>query len=208
MTSLNTKLINDVLADATTSEYINDEYYATMRRDMLEFDTTGTSLTEQERVDYESFILHESWLLDRRRFEEWYQMYARECVYWVPAADDMPTNPDGDPQHRVSIACDDRRRLGDRIAWLRTGVAYSQLPPSHTAHINSGFTRIQTTQQGEIKIRSQFLVQEVRLNNPLQTMSGWIGHVLVHEDGELRIARKVVCLVDGNRDHHNLTFLI
>ncbi len=208
MTQYDPGLLDDVLADTKTSDYIDDDYYAMLRHDLLEWDAAGAVLTEPERAQYESLILHESWLLDRRRFEEWYQLYARECLYWVPAVNDLPTNPDADPQRRVSIACDDRRRMGDRIAWLRTGVAYSQLPPSYTTHANTGFVRVPTVRPGEIKIRSQFTLQEVRLNNPLQTMSGWMGHVLTREDDAVRIARKIVCLVDADRSHHNLTFLI
>ena len=39
-------------------------------------------------------------------------------------------------------------------------------------------------------------------------MAGWTGHVLVEEDGGWRIARKTVALLDAERAHHNLTFLL
>jgi 3-phenylpropionate/cinnamic acid dioxygenase small subunit len=197
-----------ILRDTLTSTYVDDDYYALLQADVAEWDACGTPLTDAERATFEALVLHESWLLDRRRFEDWYALYARECLYWVPAADPVADPAAADPRRRVTIACDDRRRLGDRIVWLRTGVAYSQLPPSHTAHLSSGFVRVPTTRLGEIKIRSNTVVHEVRSGHVQQTLAGWTGHVLVEEDGAWRIGRKTVALLDAERAHHNLTFLL
>ncbi|GAB38351.1 aromatic-ring-hydroxylating dioxygenase subunit beta [Gordonia sputi] len=200
--------LDTILRDSLESTYIDDDYYAKLRHDLVEWDTVGTPLTPEERNAYEALVLHESWLLDRRAFEQWYQLYSRQCLYWVPAVRDMPDPEAGDPQKRVTIAFDDRRRMGDRIVWLRTGVAYSQLPPSYTTHVNTGFVRIATDNPDEVKIRSQFIVHEMRDGHTLQAVPGWMGHVFIREDGELKIDRKISCLVDGHRSHHNLTFLI
>lgn len=200
--------LDAVLGDSLTSTYIDDDYYALMRHDLAEWRGRGTPLTPQEHAEHAGLLLHEAWLLDLREFEQWYALYSRECVYWVPAAQGAPDPATWDPRTHVTIACDDRRRMGDRIVWLRTGVAYSQLPPSHTSHVLGGFVRVPTDRPGEVKIRSQFLVHEMRDGHPVQTVAGWCGHVLVHEDGELRIARKLVALLDGARSHHNLVFLL
>ncbi|MDP2609948.1 MULTISPECIES: aromatic-ring-hydroxylating dioxygenase subunit beta [unclassified Oceanobacter] len=212
--SINTNLIKDgftledILRDTLESNYIDDSYYAKLRNDMDEWEGKGTVLNEEERQAYESLIIHENWLLDRRAFEQWYQLYSRECVYWVPAVGELPDAERADPQRQVTIAFDDRRRMGDRIVWLRTGVAYSQLPPSYTSHVSASFVRLPTEKEGEIKIRSQFIVQEMRGGHAIQTFSGWMGHVFVEEGGVIKIDRKVVCLLDAPRNHHNLTFLL
>ncbi|MCL1073862.1 aromatic-ring-hydroxylating dioxygenase subunit beta [Shewanella dokdonensis] len=200
--------LEDILRDTLESTYIDDAYYAKLRNDMQEWEGCGTVLNNEERHAYESLILHENWLLDRRAFEKWYQLYSRECVYWVPAVGDLPDAERADPQRQVTIAFDDRRRLGDRIVWLRTGVAYSQLPPSYTSHVSTAFVRLPSENAGEVKIRSQFLIQEMRAGHEIQTFSGWMGHVFIKEDGVTKIARKVVCLLDAPRNHHNLTFLL
>lgn len=200
--------LDDILRDTLTSTYVDDAFYAKLRNDLSEWQGRGAVLTEQDRERYESLILHENWLLDRRAFEKWYQLYSRQCVYWVPAINDMPDPVRGDPQRQITIAFDDRRRMGDRIVWLRTGVAYSQLPPSYTAHTSSGFVKVPTGNAGEVKIRSQFIVHETRAGHAVQTLTGWMGHVFVMEDGELRIDRKLVCLLNADVNQHNLTFLI
>jgi 3-phenylpropionate/cinnamic acid dioxygenase small subunit len=222
--------LDAILADALTSTYVDDDYYALLRADTAEWKARGVPLSEAERAEYEALLLHEAWLLDRRAFEDWYALYTRECLYWVPSADILaeeppvlgkgtpgalgytrprPTGPDpADPRARVAIACDDRRRLGDRIVWLRTGVAYSQLPPSSTAHVCTGFVRVPTARPDEVKIRSQFVCHEIRAGHPVRTLTGWAGHVLITEDGETRIARKTVGLIDAHRTHLNLSFLL
>lgn len=200
--------ISDILRDATTSSYIDDAYYARLRDDMREWGQIGRPLTQDENDRYAALVMHESWLLDRRAFEEWYGLYSRECLYWVPANGDLPDPDRADPRRQVTLAFDDRRRMGDRIVWLRTGVAYSQLPPSYTTHLNCNFVRVPSEDEREVKVRSQFIVQEMRADRPVQTFSGWVGHVFVEEDGVTRIARKLVCLLDAPRGHHNLTFLL
>ena len=190
------------------SHYLDDDLYARLRHDLVEWDRRGQVLTQHEREVYESLILHENWLLDRRRFEDWFELYSSECVYWVPQATDMPDPEAGDPQTHVTIAFDDRRRLGDRIAWLATGLAFSQVPPTHTSHTSSGFVRVPTDDDTEFKIRSNFVVSEFRDGRPGRTVAGWAGHVFVTERNETRIARKIVCILDGHRAQHNLSYLL
>jgi 3-phenylpropionate/cinnamic acid dioxygenase small subunit len=200
--------LEEIVSGAKESWYIDDAYYEQMRRDLVEWNGRGRVLAQDERDEYESLILHESWLLDNREFEAWYSLYSEECIYWVPGAKDVRDIARADPQTHVTIACDDRRRLGDRIVWVRTGVAYSQLPPSYTSHASTGFVRVPTTRGDEVKIRSSFVVGEFREGHPARMLSGWAGHVFVQEDGMTKIARKIVCLLDADRPQHNMTYLL
>jgi 3-phenylpropionate/cinnamic acid dioxygenase small subunit len=200
--------LEEILAGSLESWYVDDAYYAQMRRDLVEWTAPGRVLEQEDREEYESLILHENWLLDNREFEAWYSLYSEECIYWVPEAKDVKDFARADPQTHVTIACDDRRRLGDRIVWVRTGVAYSQLPPSYTSHASTGFVRIPTDREGEVKIRSSFVIGEFREGHPARTLTGWAGHVFVKEDGMTKIARKIVCLLDADRPQHNMTYLL
>jgi len=200
--------LHAVRGDTLQSTYVNDGFYASLRDDLVEWNGVGVPLSDNDRQTYEALILREHWLLDRREFEQWFQLYSRECLYWIPATGDMPDPLGGDPQRQVTIAFDDRRRLADRIVWLRTNLAASQLPPSYTTHISCGFVRVPSARPRQIKIRSQFIVHEMRSGHPMQCLTGWMGHIFVEERGQVRIGQKLVCLLDAPRSHHNLTFIL
>lgn len=201
-------LLHPIRGDTLQSTYVNDDFYARLRDDLVEWNGVGVPLSESDRQAYEALILHEHWLLDRHEFERWFQLYSAECLYWIPATGHMPDPSCGNPQYQVTIAFDDRRRLADRIIWLRTNLAASQLPPSYTAHVSSGFVRLASARPSQVKIRSQFIVHEMRAGHSVQCLTGWMGHIFVQEQGHLRISQKLVCLLDAPRSHHNLTFIL
>ena len=200
--------LDAILRDTLTSTYVDDAYYALLRADVAEWDARGTPLTGPERGTYEALVLHETWLLDRRRFEEWYGLYARECLYWVPAADPVADPAAADPRTGSRSPATTAGGWGPhRLAAHRGRL----LPASALAHrppvvgLRPGAHR-----PARARSRSARTPSSTRSasGHVLQTMAGWTGHVLVEEDGEWRIARKTVGLLDAERAHHNLTFLL
>ncbi|MFV0258953.1 MAG: aromatic-ring-hydroxylating dioxygenase subunit beta [Acidimicrobiales bacterium] len=184
------------------STYVDDAYYDLLRRDITEWGSPGLPPRGDLGHDIAAVLLDEAWWIDEQNFEAWLDLYTDDCLYWVPVGPGLP-----DPQHHVTIACDDRRRLRDRVAWLRTDLAYAQIPPSRTAHQITGSVVVPTAEPGEIKVRSSFVVHEQRTGTT-RSLGGWCGHVLTHVDGELQIRRKVVSLVDSECTQQNLTFLL
>jgi 3-phenylpropionate/cinnamic acid dioxygenase small subunit len=185
------------------SEYIDDAFYDVLRLDAQEWRRPGVAPvpTDSRLRAAVDLITTEAWLLDEGRYEEWLDLYADECVYIVPASHG------GDVQREVTVAFDDRRRLTDRVHWYRTGLASAQVPPSRTSHLLSAPLVVDTVRPGEIKLRSSVLIHERRVGPP-RALAGWTGHVLVDEGGALRIARKLVQLVDADGGHRNLSFLL
>jgi 3-phenylpropionate/cinnamic acid dioxygenase small subunit len=189
-----------VTGDGVTAplvSFVDDRLYDQLRTDRTEWSAVGVPLDPGETATFGAVVAEEAWLLDLGRYEDWLDLFSTECLYWVPAS------AGGDPQREVTLACDDRRRMGDRIAWMRTGLASAQIPPSRTTHLLSGAVRVPTMVTGEVKIRSSFVIHEARTG-----LAGWCGHVLVPADGRWRIARKLVQLVDAEVGWRNLTFLL
>jgi len=75
---------------------------------------------EQSLAD---FVYLENRLLDERRFNEWYDLYADDGLYWVPARPDQ-TNHETEP----SIALETKMLLKLRIERLGHARAYSLSP--------------------------------------------------------------------------------
>lgn len=185
------------------SEYIDDAFYAVLRLDAEEWRRPGATADPADagRRAAIDLVTTEAWMLDQGRYEEWLDLFTLQCAYIVPASQG------GNLQREVTLAFDDRRRLTDRVHWYRTGLASAQLPPSRTTHLLSWPVVVATARPGEVKLRSSVVVHEARVDS-LRTLAGWVGHVLTEEDGQLRIARKHVQLVDAEAGHRNLSFLL
>ena len=118
----------------------------------------------------------------------------------------MPVTPGGgDPRTEVSHAFDDHRRLTDRVYWLRTGLAYSQIPASRTRRLVGNVETIDDV-DGTRLVRSTFLLEEFRAG-VTKSYAGWYGHVLRQESGDWVVRLKMANLIDSEQYHENLTLV-
>lgn len=186
---------------APDSHYVDDAFYAELRRVRDALQERGRPLTADERAVHEDLVLHENWLLDQGRFEDWFDLLTDDCFVWAPAS-----FPPGDPQREVAIVADDRRRLRDRIAWIRTALASAQIPESRTTHLLG--TPVRVPWEGpDTLLRASYQLTEVRTEG-LRTLAGWCGWVLREGPAGPLVHRKIVALVDADRGHRNLTFFL
>src|SRR3954453_1950402 len=104
------------------SYYLTDEVYRELIADFSDWQSDEREIDEvAERDRFRRLVEREARILDQLRFEEWIELYAPECLYWVPGRPDG-----GDPRKEIAVMFDYRRRLEDRIFRLRTGYAWSQ----------------------------------------------------------------------------------
>ncbi|MBB6446574.1 aromatic-ring-hydroxylating dioxygenase subunit beta [Bacillus benzoevorans] len=187
---------------AKVSYYINDDFYREVLDGMKDWENeTGyASLEIQDEI--ERFLIRESRLLDQGRLEDWLNLFSSECLYWIPI-----TPGGGNPLKEVSTAFDDRRRLEDRIFRLRTGYAWSQIPPSRTIRVIGNVEAWQDGGDDELRVRANFILSELR-SGKQKMYSGWCGYRLKKENGEWKIIVKQVHLIDSDQGHENLTFII
>ena len=148
----------------------------------------------------QSFLTAEARLIDEGRFNDWLDLFTGDCLYWVPV-----TPGGGDPRTEVSHAFDDHRRLTDRVYWLRTGLAYSQLPASRTRRLITGVETTDLDADTRV-IRSNFVIHEFRAG-VAKTYIGWYGHVLRRSEEGWRIRLKTANLIDSEQYHENLTLV-
>lgn len=153
----------------------------------------------RERV--EAFIYREARLQDEHRYEEWEALWADDALYWVPAGGD-----DTDPERRVSVIYDNRGRIATRVKQLTTGEHYAQVPPSRLRRLISN-VELLAEDGDELDAAANFLVYELRAG----TRTLWAGRTLYRlrdAEGELRMVRKKVLLVDNAAELTTLAFLI
>ena len=150
------------------------------------------------------FVYKEARLADEARYAEWLALWTDDGVYWVPAT----TDPGADPDKHISHIYDNRGRIETRIKLLQTGHRYSQEPPSLMRRLISN---IEAAGDGaELVAESNFALAELAIQAKRE-MHWWVGrttHRLRRVEGELKMCRKKVVLVNAAEPLPNLSFLI
>lgn len=182
------------------SFHVDDAWYAELDRFRGLFLDDWPTAQPEDWHQAQSFVVREARLVDEGRFNDWLALFAGDGLYWVPV-----TAGGGDPRNEVSHAFDDNRRLTDRVYWLRTGLAYSQLPASRTRRLIGNVETIDDA-EGFRLVRSTFVLNELRAG-VAKTYTGWYGHVLTPGAEGWRIRLKMVNLLDSEQYHENLTLV-
>ena len=137
-------------------------------------------------------------------------MFAEECVYWVPTLDGVSEDPGLEP----SIIYDDRARLEERVFRLTETRAFAQLPPSRTQHNISNVEVAESPSAGEVEVRCNLLLVELREGDAFQTGLGSQRllaarcHYVFVGGPEWRIRMRKLSLINRDSAHYNLSFIL
>ena len=102
------------------------------------------------------FVYREARLIDEKRFDEWYDLFADDGRYWMPL---MRGQPD-DPGH-TSLFDEDKLLLKIRIERLRNPKSYSQAHASWCQHIlQAPSVEQRDSQTGTVVLRTPFMYLE------------------------------------------------
>jgi 3-phenylpropionate/cinnamic acid dioxygenase small subunit len=162
-------------------------------------------LSDVEYRTVVEFLYREARLADEARYAEWLALWTDDGVYWVPAT----TDPSADPQKHLSHIYDNRARLDTRVKLLQTGHRYSQEPASLMRRLISNI-EVQAAGDDELVAGSNFVLAELAIQAKHE-MHWWVGrttHRLRRVDGDLRMSRKKVVLINAAEPLPNLSFLI
>jgi benzoate/toluate 1,2-dioxygenase beta subunit len=154
-----------------------------------------------DRQRIENFLYREARLMDEHAYDEWLALWSDDALYWIPCNED-----DFDPERHVSIVYENRARLEDRIARLKSGAAYAQDPKSRLSRVISN-VEIADGEGAEVNVRSTFNVTALRRGR-MDIFAGRAIHKLRPEGDNFKIAYKKVLLINNDVVINNLTFLI
>ena len=186
-----------------TSHYVTDALYRALIANFTGWQRDDLAVADPaERERFRMLLEREARLLDQLRYEDWLALFARECIYWVPATPNA-----GDPRREVAVMFDDRRRLEDRIYRLRTGFAWSQAPASRTVRLITNVEVFATEQVATRMVRANFLISEF-WGDETRLLSGWSGHRFVERDGRWEIEAKQVNLLECDQSIRNPSIIL
>ena len=151
------------------------------------------------------FLYTEARLADEARYAEWLALWTDDGVYWVPAT----TDPDVDPDTRISHIYDNRSRITTRVKLLETGYRFSQVPASSMRRLISNI-EVTAADDGELLAESNFILAElsIQATHEMHLWAGRATHRLRRVDGALKMSHKKVVLVNAIEPLPNLSFLI
>jgi len=133
-------------------------------------------------TDPVQFVIREARLLDEKRFDEWYELFAEDGHYWVPASPNQP-----DPLNHNSLAYEDKLLLKLRIERLKQPTAYSQKPASRCHHLLQT-PEIEKSKKDELVVRTSFIYTETR-GDDSQRYAAVAWHTLVGDPLKIRLKR-------------------
>jgi len=142
-------------------------------------------------ADIVRFVKHEARLIDEKRYDEWYELFAQDAYYWVPALHGQK-----DPLLENSLAYEDKLLLKLRIERLRSPLAYSQRPASRCLHVlQEPDIEKADHEGGEYLTRTPFLYTETRVDDS-QRYAATAWHTLVWRNDRLQIRLKRVDILN------------
>lgn len=161
------------------------------------------------RSEAEDFLYREARLLDELQLDEWLTLFTKDGLYWIPIDDGKPT------AHNLSVVCDPPLRRQERVHHILRTQFPSQSPRSRIVHLVSNVEVMPDAASGEVRLRSNQVIHEIRTGDyrqtglgELRTLVATVEHMLRPEDGALKIALKKIKLIDRDMPLGNITFLI
>ncbi len=172
----------------------------------LEINVTdqSTALTDWITLrEVELFLYKEAELADTHQFQAWFGLFTQDLLYWVPCNGD-----DAGIGKKIALINDNRPELDERLFRLGTKHAHAQLPRSRLSRVVSNIV-LGDDYRRETggTVTSRVIITEVR-NGKTAHWGARVTHVLVRQEGELRMREKHVYLAANDEVLPNLTFII
>jgi 3-phenylpropionate/cinnamic acid dioxygenase small subunit len=145
----------------------------------------------------------EARLIDEKRFDEWYDLFTADALYWMPLSRDQPLG-----EAHTSLFYEDKLLLKVRIERLRHPNAFSQHQPSFCQHVlqqpafESG-----DAASGRCVLRTPFVYIEAQRDRQVM-LAGVAYHHLVSQSGDWRIQMKKIELLNREAALPSIELLI
>ena len=147
------------------------------------------------------FLYQEATYLDQADLDAWFELYTEDAYYWMPVSPDQT-----DPNNHISLFYDDRVMMEIRRRNFGHELAASMEYAVRCSHI-IGNVRIENETASDLTVLANF--QAVVYYKEQQTLyAGRYTHELVKANGNLKIRRKRVDLLNADAEHGSLVIYL
>ena len=138
------------------------------------------------------FLFREARYLDDAQWDQWLEMYASDCTFWMPSWDDDDTLTE-DPHSEISLIWyGNRGGLEDRVFRIKTERSSATVPDTRTSH-NISNVEILAEEGAKLTVRFNWLTFSFRYHTT-HTYYGCSEYDLDVSGNEPLITRKYVVL--------------
>src|SRR5688572_24512752 len=136
------------------------------------------------------FVYDEARLIDDKRYDDWYELFTDDGLYWMPLTHGQP-----DGINHTSLFHEDKLLLKVRIERLKSPRSFSQHQASHCQHVlQQPALESSDARTGTWVMRTPFVYVETQGDEQL-LLAGVTRHHIVERDGRLRLRLKRVDLI-------------
>lgn len=172
------------------------------------FRSSGIAPELQQEI--EQFYYWEARLLDERHFPEWFALLAQDIHYFMPIRTThilRERNLEVSDAHSYAHFDDDLSTMKGRLRKLESDLGWSENPPSRTRHLITNITIEEVRAQGELFVRSAFLLYRNRLERQVDVFAGERQDVLrrVPTECGFEIARRTILIDQSTLLSNNLS---
>lgn len=140
------------------------------------------------------FYIHEAWLLDERKLEEWLDLLTEDVLYFMPRRKNVlrrETEREFTSAGDMNFFEDSKEMMRVRVARLQSGMAWAEDPPSRTTHLVGNLV-VSPAEANEVAAKTAFIVYKSHLETDSSLYTGSREDVLRREDDEWKIARRTI----------------
>ena len=153
----------------------------------------STADPHQLRVEIESLLIDEYWLLDNGRFEDWLELMSDDIRYWAPVRENLGRDEEDFTQPDLLTHFDeDRGAMGLRVARLRTGSAHAEEPPSRMRHSVSNVKLLEGSTNTDVAVDSNFMIFRSRPGLEEHWFIGARHDHWINIDGRWRLTERMI----------------
>ena len=157
-----------------------------------------SAITLQEAAE---FIWREAELLDRQDYQQWLSLWLDHGLYVIPIDRD-----DGDRAAQLNVVYDDADMRTARVKRLKSGFSISSASSARTVRTLSRFVLGELSGAG-VEVRCAQHIAEYKFERT-RILAGDATYRLVRCDGELKIERKEVLLINSDEALWGIGYLI
>lgn len=178
----------------------------------MQFSPQISKVDVQTQHEIEQFYYRESWLLDNRKFKDWFALLDDDIRYFMPLRTSRIQREgalefSGDKE--FAHFDDDIKTMKGRVRKLLSDVGWSENPASRTRHIVSNVI-VNTLDSGDVyEVSSAFLLYRNRSENQVDVFAGERRDVLRRRaDGiGFGIGKRIILIDQSTINSNNLSIL-